>query len=208
MKLLGKLMAAMLLIVTMSGCASTKAYFADRGHDALDIFTVTAGVGVGAKARVGPCMLGSGLLFDIMGLQRGEFYFLDDMKDQGNGGDFMLVFAASEIFHSSPYVRQRGLINEEVQYIFLFPEDIKKIPAQYFTQIEVACGLLGSVRFGFNPGELLDFLLGWFGIDIYGDDIEMNKMREERAKKPPQAPPPQDKGSGTDISPPNTHSVP
>ena len=28
-----------------------------------------------------------------------------------------------------------------------------------------------TLRFGFNPGELLDFILGWFTIDIYGDDL-------------------------------------
>jgi hypothetical protein len=30
--------------------------------------------------------------------------------------------------------------------------------------------LFVGVRVGFSPGELLDFLLGWFGIDIAGDD--------------------------------------
>ena len=43
-------------------------------------------------------------------------------------------------------------------------------PARW-TQIEVAAGLFGDVRLGFNPGELLDFLLGFFGADLYGDDI-------------------------------------
>jgi hypothetical protein len=27
-------------------------------------------------------------------------------------------------------------------------------------------------RVGFSPGEFVDFLLGWFGIDIAGDDRE------------------------------------
>ena len=42
--------------------------------------------------------------------------------------------------------------------------------APHYTQVEVVAGLLFSVRAGVNPGELLDFLLGWAGIDIYGDD--------------------------------------
>ena len=42
--------------------------------------------------------------------------------------------------------------------------------APYYTQIEIVAGLLLTVRAGVNPGELLDFLLGWTGIDIYGDD--------------------------------------
>jgi len=42
--------------------------------------------------------------------------------------------------------------------------------APYYSQIEVAAGILLTVRVGVNPGEFLDFLLGWTGIDIYGDD--------------------------------------
>jgi predicted component of type VI protein secretion system len=39
MRQLANLIAALLLLVLVSGCASTQAYFVDRGHDALDVFT-------------------------------------------------------------------------------------------------------------------------------------------------------------------------
>ena len=42
-----------------------------------------------------------------------------------------------------------------------------------------AYALLIGVKVGFSPGEFVDFLLGWFGLDIAGDD---------RAWKPPLAP--------------------
>jgi hypothetical protein len=45
--------------------------------------------------------------------------------------------------------------------------------AFYYTQIEAAAGLWYTVRLGFNPGELLDFLLGWTTIDILSDDVGM-----------------------------------
>ena len=45
------------------------------------------------------------------------------------------------------------------------------------TQLELALGLGGSLRLGLNPGELLDFLLGWLTIDLYDDDIEWKKWR-------------------------------
>ena len=45
-------------------------------------------------------------------------------------------------------------------------------------QFEVAAGLGGTVRLGFNPGEFIDFICGWFTIDIYGDDIETAKEKE------------------------------
>ena len=37
------------------------------------------------------------------------------------------------------------------------------------------------VKVGFSPGELLDFVLGWFGIDIAGDDrpLEPDMQQEE-----------------------------
>ena len=45
------------------------------------------------------------------------------------------------------------------------------------TQIEAAIGIGPSLRLGFNPGELLDFILGWTTVDIYGDDA----ARQRRA---------------------------
>ena len=53
--------------------------------------------------------------------------------------------------------------------------------AEYYTQLEVFIGALGTLRLGLNPGELVDFSLGWTGIDIYGDDLE------RKAKKPNEA---------------------
>jgi hypothetical protein len=34
----------------------------------------------------------------------------------------------------------------------------------------VGSGAFISQRAGFNPGELVDFILGWAGIDIFNDD--------------------------------------
>ena len=42
---------------------------------------------------------------------------------------------------------------------------------EYYTQVEVVIAIIGSLRLGFNPGELLDFLVGWTTLDIYGDDL-------------------------------------
>ena len=65
---------------------------------------------------------------------------------------------------------------------FVFwPDTNRSIPdiytPSYFSQIEAVLGVVISVRVGFNPGELLDFILGWFGIDIYDDDIDMMKLK-------------------------------
>ena len=51
--------------------------------------------------------------------------------------------------------------------------------AALYTQMEVVVGLGGTLRLGFNPGELLDFILGWATIDIYNDDLEKQKKIEQ-----------------------------
>lgn len=41
-------------------------------------------------------------------------------------------------------------------------------------QLEVSGGLVFGLRLGFNVGELVDFVVGWFGFDIFDDDLEAN----------------------------------
>ena len=40
-----------------------------------------------------------------------------------------------------------------------------------FDDIRVNRGNLPPLSVGVTPGELADFALGWFGVDIYGDDL-------------------------------------
>ena len=58
-------------------------------------------------------------------------------------------------------------------------------PGYYFTQIDFSTGLYFGVRIGINPGELLDFILGWFTIDIYDDDEPFEDPRIRQLKKNP-----------------------
>jgi len=61
------------------------------------------------------------------------------------------------------------------------PRD-EKHPWYYYTQIDVIAGLGPSVRLGFNPGELLDFLFGWVGVDIYNDDLKRRARKRARTE--------------------------
>ena len=36
-------------------------------------------------------------------------------------------------------------------------------------------------RVALNPGEFMDFLLGWFGVDIAGDDTSLEEASEAPA---------------------------
>ena len=51
-----------------------------------------------------------------------------------------------------------------------FPFYTHGAPASYYTQVEVAGGLGMAIRIGFNPGELVDFVAGFTGADLFGDD--------------------------------------
>ena len=56
-------------------------------------------------------------------------------------------------------------------------------------ELSVFAGFLYT-RAGFSPGEFLDFLLGWVGIDIAGDDVELEEadtLEKDDARKQDEA---------------------
>lgn len=53
--------------------------------------------------------------------------------------------------------------------------DDSSYPYHFLTQVELAVGLGLTIRVGVNPGEMLDFLLGWVGLDLYSDDLSRRR---------------------------------
>jgi hypothetical protein len=161
-------------VALLNGCASS--YWTDRGRDALDIFTGTVGTGVGAKARIGPIQTGVLYQTDYYGLRGGGsadfkggrgLLFPDNIDLQALllGGetylpDDELISLRKKRFDASP------------DFIFISTVNNYTPCPSYYTQIDIVAALGPSIRLGFNPGELIDFLLGWVGIDIYSDDVE------------------------------------
>ena len=41
-----------------------------------------------------------------------------------------------------------------------------------------------QARLGLNPGELLDFGLGWTTLDIFADDLEARESKETLDQRP------------------------
>lgn len=205
---------ALLLAATLlaSGCtglrygsAGVKRYFVDRGHDAADIFTLTAGAGVGAKVRVGPLHSGLGFFRDAWGLRgghlggmwKGTYDCVLPIPPLGGTTPIMESWGWFAIFVSCADFEQlvvpapaseRGktffagnmlplvlpvlgiaMNLRQADYLEESPRAYRE-RWYYYTQIEAVVGAGGSLRAGFNPGELADFVLGWFGIDIYDDD--------------------------------------
>jgi hypothetical protein len=167
-----------LLAVASAGCAG-QGYLADRGRDALDVFTLTIGMGGGAGARIGPLHAGLYAYSDWVGLRGGRLEF----SGLFHSGSYDTTAYSEEYFryHELPEA-DRVKSYEAVGYPFVSFAQLDKPLGEearwqptgllpYYTQIEVVAGALGGLRLGFNPGELVDFLLGWATLDIYNDDL-------------------------------------
>ena len=159
-----------------TGCATP--YMVDRGRDAADIFTATVGYGGGAKVRVGPIQTGIFANLEGYGLRGGYFgdqFGGDDISEYTIDYDFFIQ--SKESYGPRKFLSRGKGINSSGYFIITIPHDLPwdhfaNNKAPYYTQIEVAVGIHGTLRLGFNPGELLDFILGWITIDIYNDDTD------------------------------------
>ena len=157
---------AALAITTLTGCASTKAYFVDRGRDAADIVTATVGVGVGAKAQVGPLHAGVLLQADHCGLRGGKYenwHPLGAAKSPASydievavfGGNEFHPYGDGELADRGKYFSAGPFQDGPLQYfpILNYAETSQNKTAwYYYTELEVVVGLVGSVRLGFNVG--------------------------------------------------------
>jgi hypothetical protein len=149
----------------------------DRKRDAADILTATVGIGGGLKARVGPVSPGIIMHANYAGLQGGNAFCGFDSYQGYHGHDGILFLLGGETGNRSGICLKRQKCHE-AWYILYVASPVSwecnppKYNLSYFTQIEAVAGLGGTVKIGFNPGELIDFLLGWIKIDIFKDDIE------------------------------------
>ncbi len=130
---------------------------------------------MGGKARVGPVGTGLSIAADIGGLSGGCWH---GGKMERGGMDAHPVIIGFER-GVSDRIAQRRLKNHDA-FLFMgisngfeFPiTDTRRFYSlHYLTQIEVAAALGIRLRIGFNPGELIDLILGFFTLDPYGDDL-------------------------------------
>jgi len=190
MKKMALLAVILLLAANTVGCEHSKAYLVDRGRDAADIFTLTVGLGAGARARIGPLHAGLAAVFDLGGLRGGRV--VDYAEPSGHAKENAMTVETTvssyETFGAYPPIlgepdrfkefEARGL--PFVSYVEPPRYDENgPLVHPYYTQVELVVALVAGVRLGANPGEMLDFLFGWVGVDIFKDDAEMKRAREE-----------------------------
>lgn len=164
-----------------SGCA-TSGYMKDRMRDGADIFTIGTGLGGGVKARIGPVQTGLFADVQMVALRGGQFPCWNDAYMFPSNFELEGLFTGFESFNpkigrSTAQQRRKSFTAEGHDVPFIIYVDPPGSPS-YYTQIEVAGGLLLNLRLGFNPGELLDFVLGWVAIDIFDDDLGVKKTNE------------------------------
>jgi hypothetical protein len=156
--------AATMLLLT--GCAG---YWRDRGRDAGDILGASIGPGIGATAQVGPAAAGLGVHLGLDGWE-------DGARVEGFGhapGSFAgsLVIISTKYGSEGAADRGKAYRVDTLGVLPVGPAAGAMMPASYFTKVEVSVGFLASVKVAMNPGEILDFLLGFVGLDIYSDDL-------------------------------------
>lgn len=170
------------LMLLCTGCAAP-GLVSDRLHDAADVVTLTVGLGTGAKARVGPVQAALIKTSDIAGLRAGswfadgldlvyndEFYVLPlPLRGMARRRWWVLPYGSEVFSHGTGSVSRRRGKDVGAQSPFLLLA-FSKDPS-FYTQIELALGLGLVGRIGVNPGEFLDWLLGFGGVDLYNDDL-------------------------------------
>ena len=191
MNSIGKFLAMSSLAALCCGCASTRTYFANRGHDAADMFTLTVGKGGGATVRAGPIHVGLFGGYDHVGLRGGQLWtqwadeslvgplaILIDPLLLLPGGDGICFyeddFAEGDEIRSKNYIG-RGIcpfvaipgkqIDSYNQFYF---DDTRK---RFLTQVDAAAGIYFTLHVGADFAEILDFILGWTTLDIMNDDL-------------------------------------
>lgn len=170
----------------------------DRRRDAADIFTVSIIKGVGVDAQAAFFTPALGLTSTTLGLEDGRIVnntsnnFLNPF-DVNTGttvaGILLLSFKDNEQYAAVLEDRNKHYCSFfTLGFIPWIPPDgpRRRLTPHYFTKLEIAASCGVGLRLGFNPGELLDFLLGWATIDIFNDDLGARKSKED-SNKPPEA---------------------
>ncbi|MEI7900316.1 MAG: hypothetical protein WCK89_08680 [bacterium] len=169
----------------LAGCASST-YWSNRGRDAKDVLTCAVGLGLGAKARVGPLQVPLIVQSDYTGLRCGEFFaspmredFWTYVSEAGHVvdqplpvyvRDYDTLYSGYEIFDPGGLstVRHKRVNSQGMGIFATFDDDHRNYG--FYSQVECVVGVVFSVRLGVNPGELVDCLVGFTGLDIFCDD--------------------------------------
>ena len=177
MRNLTQLAIALSLALACAGCGTP--YMIDRGRDAADIFTFTTGQGGGAKVRASVVNVGLLLCQDDMGLRGGKIWDNIPTGWLFTESDITYTLRSAEEFDPKRF-DPRGKHYDAYGWLgVMLPDCSDSWVVSYFTEIEVVLAVCKSVRIGLNPGEVLDFVLGWTTLDVFCDDVASEEQQAE-----------------------------
>ncbi|UDQ98340.1 hypothetical protein AAEX28_15350 [Lentisphaerota bacterium WC36G] len=135
-------------------------YTVDRKRDFNDVFKL--GITNSTKFQAGPVNYG------IAPFAWGGCY--DFINKIGFRSAFSGFYGEKSAYNKIAWARNKQYEAIALGLSYATPYNINAI--NYYSQVEFGAGfLIPGPYLGFNPGELLDWSLGYWGIDIYGDDI-------------------------------------
>ena len=192
--------ALAVLLLGAGGCqTSIGNYFANRGRDFGDMFLIQGGIGYGLGVQVkaaGVAHVGLGALSfhrnKTLGIVYGDWRpsfrrrgrgvpsegdlilllpHLSNLPPEGGESHFCVgLFPALASWHNTSRSAFGG--NDKWLWSQGTPA-FRKAQVHAFDVEASVTAIFLSLRIGFSPGELVDFILGWFGVDIAADDREL-----------------------------------
>ncbi len=180
---------SLLLLFVLSSSAGCT-YFENRARDLGDCFKASADIGLGiqAAAVVGPVEANAGVWWGYSpGLKGAEGINIFSGGDLGfpfSTAAGALGFYGGPLFtsiyeHSIESGNEANSKDKSKRILCLLFFRYEILPQRWkdYFWIEARARCFIGATVGFNIAEFADFLLGWFGIDICGDD--------DRGKKSP-----------------------
>ena len=167
----------------MVGCASTTAYLGDRGRDARDMVNLGVELGsVGVSAQVGPLMTGA--IYTDPGKDANGWGLANRGLGRYEYGEWQAVVIGYKAIGSKA-ARGRECGTRQIACVADGTDPLGWNTPCYYAlgNVDARVGLGLGIHAGIHLGEIVDFLLGWFGADIMGDDVALQKLKETKSNQ-------------------------
>ena len=185
----GLVLAILLVALVSIGCQTTVGnYFANHGNDLRDIagVAISLGPGIDVSARATAALQVQATYFK--GIMLGTWHRGAGVwKHSEKAGGISPLFWMRSVERDRIFGVLEGPRSADMEMMYLplthaqslynpgawSKESGSEVQGWWDFGASVHLGLAG-VHAYFNPAELLDFFLGWFGVDIAGDDVPLD----------------------------------
>ncbi len=172
-----------ILLAGVPGCS----YLSARGRDATDLISLGISSGSGMGVRIGATRL---LAAEVMAQKDETFAGVRQRNFRWTESSYGLLFASFRMptvgdepppprwkfFDLFTTSRRRTLhpnrpeVEDRRHTLFVFSGAHAQRAVDFLDLEAGASAFIGGLEVSIRPGELADFILGWFGLDIARDD--------------------------------------